>query len=72
MSDLLEDFIQEGEFAKELGVSTRTVTRYRHDGLPWMLLKGVVHIHKPGSRQWPLDRMKRHTSSTRPAKRKVR
>ena len=72
MSELLEDFIQEDEFAKGLGVSTRTVTRYRHDGLPWMLLKGKVQIHKAGSRQWLLDRMKRHTSSTHPAKRKVR
>jgi hypothetical protein len=48
----LPDFVPEGQLAKELGITRRTLWRYRADGMPYARIGGKVFIHRSGASEF--------------------
>jgi hypothetical protein len=51
-TNILDDFVPEGDFATEIGVGKRTIGRYRKqpDGLPFAMIGGRIFICKNPTR----------------------
>lgn len=52
---LLDDYLTEGQLALELGVSVRTVKRWRggkHFGLPFVMVGRKVYVKREVVKQW--------------------
>ena len=66
MTNLLNGFATQEEFAEAHDIHPRTVTRYRKqpNGLPWMEFGGKIYIDLDGARQW-LARQVRSNARTR-------
>lgn len=47
---ILPDHVPQGVLAKELGITLRTLARYRELGLPYARIGGKVFIHRQGAR----------------------
>jgi hypothetical protein len=59
-NELLSDFIEQGEFARQNGACDRTVARYRQEGLPWLKFGGKILIGPADeARAWLLRRVRR-------------
>ena len=58
--NLLRDFTPQGDFARAHKTTTRTIGRYRQQGLPWILWNGQVQIGPNAeAREWLLGRVRR-------------
>ena len=58
--NLLSDFTPQDAFARKHDTTPRTVSRYRAQGLPWILWNGEVHIGPHDeARAWLLKRVRR-------------
>ncbi len=66
MPELLENYLDRGSLARQLGVSERTVCRYENqpDGLPSLLLGGKRLYRLDSVRAW-LERRERKPNPTR-------
>jgi hypothetical protein len=65
--NLLRDFTPQGDFARAHRTTTRTLGRYRQQGLPWMYWNGEVWIGPNAeARDFILSRVRR-TSGGRDA-----
>jgi hypothetical protein len=49
-TSVLPDHVHEDQLAQELGISRRTLARYRGDGLPYARIGGRIFIHRQGAR----------------------
>jgi hypothetical protein len=58
---ILDGYIPQEQFAKDLDVDVRTIDRYRAqpDGLPYVKLGGKIFIPLDIAREWLLGRVKR-------------
>ena len=71
-SPVLPDHVPQGVLAKELGITLRTLARYRELGLPYARIGGKVFIHREGARAFFDNRtvgLKTKSSAPRPATR---
>ena len=66
MPELLENYLNRGSLARQLGVSERTVFRYENqpDGLPSLLIGGRRMYRLDSVRAW-LERRERKPNPTR-------
>ena len=62
MTNILEDYEPEADFAKAHRLHPRTVARYRTepDGIPWLEFGGRIYIHIPGAKEWLARRVRRN------------
>jgi hypothetical protein len=60
-ASILDGYIPQEQFAKDLDVDVRTIERYRRqpDGLPYVKLGGQVFIPLDIAREWLLGRVQR-------------
>ena len=58
---ILDDYVEEAEFARANNISTRTSARYRNqpNGLPYLEWGGKIYIHLKGAREVVRARTKR-------------
>jgi hypothetical protein len=58
---ILDGYIPQEQFAKDLGVNVRTIDRYRAqpNGLPYVKFTGKIFIPLDIAREWLLSRVKR-------------
>jgi hypothetical protein len=66
MPELLENYLDRGSLARQLGVSERTIHRYENqpDGLPSLLIGGRRMYKLDSIRAW-LERRERHPNPSR-------
>jgi hypothetical protein len=50
--DFLDAYCGEADWAKQHGITARTVRRYRRAGLPHLRFAGRVYIDKRRAREW--------------------
>jgi hypothetical protein len=63
--NILSDFTEQGEFARQNGACDRTIARYRAEGLPWLKFGGKILIGPADeARAWLLRRVRRTDGAT--------
>jgi hypothetical protein len=55
----LEEYQPADDWAAERGLHTRTVYRYRHNGLPYLELGGRIYIPRREGDNWIRSRIRR-------------
>jgi hypothetical protein len=59
--NILEGYVKEADFARQVGKSLRTITRMRNEpnGLPYVKFGCTVYVHIPSAKEWLASRLKR-------------
>jgi hypothetical protein len=60
LASILAGYVTQSIFAVDNNICTRTVKRYRAQGMPWLLWGGEVYIHLEGATTWLKSRVRRN------------